>query len=263
MSITTQEGSTILEARNLRVEFGRAPRGGKRFTAVDDVSFTLNQGGAFGIVGESGSGKSTTVRALLGLVPSSGEVTFGGESVFDRTRNLKPIARRHAQMVFQDPYTSLNPRRRITEILRESMQIAGIRDRRTIDERISSVIERVGLDTAALAKYPRAFSGGQRQRIGIARALLTEPRILLLDEPTSALDVSVQAQVLNLLSELRRDMGLSYIFISHDLAVVRYFCDQVAVMKKGKIVETGEAESVFDDPQHPFTQELLSSIKSA
>ncbi len=247
-----------LAVTRLRVEF---PGKGGSFVAVDDVSFAVEKGTTFGIVGESGSGKSTTVRAILGLVASTGEIAVDGESVFSRGRVLKPVMRRTMQMVFQDPFTSLNPRRRVGDILAESMRIAGERSKTTIQQRISTVIERVGMESDSLRKYPGAFSGGQRQRIGIARALLMSPEILLLDEPTSALDVSVQAQVLNLLRELQRELGLTYLFISHDLAVVRYLCDRVAVMQKGSLVEEGTSEEVFEHPQEEFTRELVASVE--
>lgn len=254
----------MVSVRHLNVEFASKSAGRRHnVRAVKDVSFDVVRGSTYGIVGESGSGKSTTVRAILGLAESTGEIEVDGKSVFDHRGRLRSQVRSQAQMVFQDPFTSLNPRRRVYDILAESKRVTGARSSSKISGEINEVTKKVGLADESLQKLPGGFSGGQRQRIGIARALLANPQILLLDEPTSALDVSVQAQVLNLLKELQRNLGLTYIFISHDLPVVQYMCDRIAVMKNGSIVEVGESPSLFENPNHPFTKQLVSSLDVA
>jgi len=229
--------------------------------AVDDVSFTIDEGETFGLVGESGSGKSTTGRCMLRLIePTSGQVKFRGENVlaFDKARMR--AARRDMQMVFQDPYSSLNPRMRARDIVEEPLIIHRIGARPERRERVAELFRLVGLDPAHLERYPHEFSGGQRQRIGLARALALEPSFIIADEPVSALDVSIQAQVVNLLLDLQERLKLTYLFIAHDLRLVRHICTRVAVMYLGRIVETGLTERLFANPQHPYTQALLSAI---
>jgi ABC-type oligopeptide transport system ATPase subunit len=229
--------------------------------AVDDVSFDIEAGETYGLVGESGSGKSTTGRCMLRLIePTSGLVRFGGEDVlaFDRAR-LR-AARRDMQMVFQDPYSSLNPRMRARDIVEEPLLIHRIGSRAERRERVTELFRLVGLDPAHLERYPHAFSGGQRQRIGLARALALNPSFIIADEPVSALDVSIQAQVINLLLDLQERLKLTYLFIAHDLRLVRHICTRLSVMYLGRIVESGVTASIFENPQHPYTRALLSAI---
>lgn len=231
--------------------------------AVDDVSFSISAGGAFGLVGESGSGKSTIGRLALGLIkPTAGDVKFSGQSIVGLSeRSLKPF-RRQAQMVFQDPYSSLNPRLRINDIIGEALDAHGLaQERRTA--RINELMDMVSLHASFTTRYPHEFSGGQRQRIGIARALAVEPRLLIADEPVSALDVSVQAQIITLLQDLRRHLGLALLFISHDLEVVEMLCDQVAVLYLGRVMEMGPTQDVMRRPRHPYTQALLAAVPKA
>jgi peptide/nickel transport system ATP-binding protein len=247
----------LLRVENLGHRF-RLPRG-EDFWAVRHVDLELQPGEALGLVGESGSGKSTLGRMLLGLLDKSeGSVHFDGELLprhYTR-RDFKRHAR-DMQMVFQDAYSTLNPRWTIGASLAEPLRLLG--ERGDFGVRIDAALRQVGLAPALAAHYPHEFSGGQRQRIGIARALLAQPRLLVCDEPVSALDVSVQAQILNLLVQLRRDLGLSLILISHDFAVVRHLCDRVAVMQRGAIVELAPTEQLYTDPQHPFTRQLLAA----
>lgn len=231
--------------------------------AVRDVSFSIAAGETVGLVGESGCGKSTLARAILRLADHD-----GGRIVFDGTdiaalerRRLRPW-RGAMQLVFQDPYGSLNPRKTVAALLEDALRIHGVKDARVRRERTHAMIERVGLPASALQRYPHEFSGGQRQRIGIARALIVQPRLLVCDEPVSALDVSVQAQVLNLIADLQAEYGLACLFISHDLGVVRYIADRVLVMKDGKIVESGEREQIWSAPAHPYTRQLLDAVPS-
>ncbi len=230
--------------------------------AVDGVSFVLDRGECLGLVGESGCGKTTVGRSILRLIPpTSGAVTFDGIDVLAARGEPLRRLRRRMQIVFQDPGGSLNPRMRVGAIIGEPIEVHGlVTGRAAIRARVGSVLERCGMPAAAAERYPHEFSGGQRQRIAIARALALEPTFIVCDEPTSALDVSVQAQILNLLADLQRDLGLSYLFISHDIAVVRHMCARIAVMLGGKIVETGPREQVIGHPQHPYTQRLLSAV---
>jgi ABC-type glutathione transport system ATPase component len=254
--------SNILEVENLHVSFGGGRdiyfRRKEPFEAVKGVSFAVGQGQTFAIVGESGAGKSTVARCVVGVQrPDSGEMRFAGQPLTDRRT---PALRRGIQMVFQDPYGSLNPRMTvgsaITELLRVNKLVTS---RETARERAVELLSLVGLPESALDRKPRAFSGGQRQRIGIARALAVEPTLLVADEPVSALDVSIQASILMLLRRLQQELGLSILFISHDLGVVRQLCDQVAVMRYGAVVEEGTVDSVFSDPKDEFTRSLLAA----
>ena len=230
--------------------------------AVDGVSLTLRRGATLGLVGESGSGKSTLARVLVGVErPTSGQVLVDGVDVSTMSRRGRRELRRRVQMVFQDPYTSLNPRMSVGEIVGEPYRIhPGTVPKGSRDRAVRELLELVGLDPAHANRYPHQFSGGQRQRIGIARALAVKPQVLVCDEPVSALDVSVQGQVINLLEDLQDELGLSYLFIAHDLAVVRHIADEVAVMYLGRIVEQGAAADVYDRAAHPYTRALLSAV---
>jgi ABC-type oligopeptide transport system ATPase subunit len=251
--------SDLLVVDDLRVHFG-GRRGDEPVKAVDGVSFTVRRGETLGLVGESGSGKSTTGLALLRLVePTSGAVHLDGTDVRAASkRDLRALRRRMA-MVFQDPYASLNPRRSVGDSVREPLEIHGLhaRDRAT---RVRELFRLVGLADEFVGRLPHELSGGQRQRVGIARALAVEPELLVLDEPIASLDVSVQAQVLNLLVRLQRELDLTYVFIAHDLAAVAHVSDRVAVMQLGHIVELGDAAQVYDAPRHSYTQSLLAAV---
>ncbi len=251
----------LVEVRNLTKHFTRGGGLFQRGTvvkAVDGVSFTIDEGETFGLVGESGSGKSTTGRCMLRLVePTSGEVRYRGEDVLAYSSSQMRAARRHMQMIFQDPYSSLNPRMRAREIVDEPLAIHRLGAKAQRVERVAELFRLVGLDPAHLERYPHEFSGGQRQRIGLARALALEPKFIIADEPVSALDVSIQAQVVNLLMDLQQRLQLTYLFVAHDLRLVRHICRRVAVMYLGRIVEMGETESLFAHPAHPYTRALL------
>jgi ABC-type oligopeptide transport system ATPase subunit len=254
----------LLEVSNLVKEFSRtrglfAPASVVR--AVDGVTFTITEGETFGLVGESGSGKTTTGRCILRLVePTSGEVRFKEEDVLRFSRARLRLARRDMQIVFQDPYSSLNPRMRVGDIVEEPLIIHKIGRRAERRARVAELFDLVGLDSSQLPRYPHQFSGGQRQRIGLARALALNPSLIIADEPVSALDVSVQAQVINLLMDLQQRLKLTYLFIAHDLRLVRHICSRVGVMYLGKIVEMGSTEALFAAPAHPYTRALLSAI---
>jgi ABC-type oligopeptide transport system ATPase subunit len=229
--------------------------------AVNDVSFSVAEGETFGLVGESGSGKTTIGRCILRLIePTSGEVLFRGENVLAYTQEQMRQARRQMQIVFQDPYSSLNPRMRVRHIIEEPLVIHKIGTRETRMDRVMELYRLVGLDAATIDRYPHEFSGGQRQRIGVARALALAPSLIIADEPVSALDVSIQAQVINLLLELQQRLGLAYLFIAHDLRLVQHICRRTAVMYLGRIVEMGETTRLFSNPQHAYTKALLSAI---
>jgi ABC-type glutathione transport system ATPase component len=243
----------VLRVTSLVKRFGQV-------TAVDDVSFDLMPGASLGIVGESGSGKTTTARILAGLEqPTSGTVTLAGEDAGRRSRRWKA---RQLQMIFQDPYGSFDPRQSIAQSIAEPMRLHVPGTRKEHRARVGELLDQVGLSSRAGGSLPRDLSGGQRQRAAIARALAVAPRVLVLDEAVAALDVSIQAQILTLLDELRRDTGISYVFVSHDLAVVRYITDTAIVMRHGRVVERGETEQILRGPRHPYTRLLLDSIPS-
>jgi ABC-type oligopeptide transport system ATPase subunit len=229
--------------------------------AVDDVSFGINEGETLGLVGESGSGKSTTGYSVLQLLkPTGGSVQFMGKELTTMSRNDLREIRREMQIVFQDPYSSLNPRMTVGNIVAEPLTVHGVGTRRSREASVRDLLETVGFNPDFTNRYPHEFSGGQRQRIGIARALALNPRLIVCDEPVSALDVSIQAQILNLLKDLQRDLGLAYLFVAHDLAVVRTMSDRIAVMNKGKLVEMGPAEQVYGNPQDEYTKALLAAV---
>ncbi|MFB7232831.1 ABC transporter ATP-binding protein [Streptomyces fimicarius] len=248
----------LLEAVGLRREFGR---GSGRVAAVDGVSLTVHAGRTLGIVGESGSGKTTLGRMLVRLLdPTAGRLRYGGTEIGSLPERELRSFRRDLQMVFQDPVASLNPRRSVGESVADPLRAAGESDEGRIRDRVGALLERVGLDPAHFERYPHEFSGGQRQRIGIARALAAEPKLIVCDEPVSALDVTTQAQVIELLSELQRELGIGLVFIAHDLAVVRQVSDEVAVMRRGVIVEQGGADEVYGNPRDPYTRQLLAAV---
>ncbi|WP_067841969.1 ABC transporter ATP-binding protein [Amphibacillus sediminis] len=229
--------------------------------AVDGISFTVYEGETVSIVGESGCGKSTTGRAILRLdEPTSGQVEFNGEDLLSLSKRQMRAKRKDLQIIFQDPYASINPRQTVRQVLEEALQIQNVVPKSERDAKIAELMEVVGLGAHQADRFPHEFSGGQRQRIGIARALSVDPKLIIADEAVSALDVSIQAQVINLMKKLQREFGLTYLFISHDLGVVRHISDRVIVMYLGKIVEMGDKKSIFDNPQHPYTKALLSAI---
>ncbi|WP_163969713.1 ABC transporter ATP-binding protein [Oceanobacillus halotolerans] len=229
--------------------------------AVDDVSFTVNRGETFALVGESGCGKSTTGKTILRLTdPTEGQVIFNGTDVAGLEYNEMRSLRKQLQMVFQDPYASLNPKKTIKQILMEPLRVHNQFDEKDRLQKIKDMLEIVGLSKDYLDRYPHEFSGGQRQRIGIARAVILQPDFIVADEPVSALDVSVQSQVINLMLDLQKEFGLTYLFISHDLSVIEHMTDRVAVMYLGKIVEVADTETLFKDPKHPYTQALISAV---
>ncbi len=258
--------STILSVRNLSKHFPvnqgvLLSKLGAHVSAVDDVSFDIEQGETLGLVGESGCGKSTTGRCIIRLLqPTSGAVQFEGTDVGKlHGKDLKAF-RREVQFIFQDPYASLNPRMTVGEIVWEPLVIHGIGTNDERRERARELLEVVGLNPEHINRYPHEFSGGQRQRIGVARALALNPKLIICDEPVSALDVSIQAQIINLLDKLQTDFGLTYLFIAHDLSVVRHISDRIVVMYLGKVVEIGDWKGLYDEPHHPYTQSLLSAV---
>ncbi len=258
--------TTLLSVKNLKVHFpvktGIFQRITDHIRAVDDISFEIPLHTSVGLVGESGSGKSTTGKAIIGLNPvTSGSIQYADEELSQLDNRARHPYRKKIQMVFQDPFNSLNPRMTILSILSEPLEIHFPELKRPQrSDRAAELLEQVGLESDMLTRYPHAFSGGQRQRIGIARALAVKPDLLILDEPVSALDVSVQAQIVNLLADLQKELNLTYLFISHDLALVEHFCSRVVVMNEGKIEEQGETDTVIRSPQSDYTRKLLSAV---
>ncbi len=252
-------GKTILEVQNLTKYFS-TPAG--QLHAVDGVSFSIEEGKTLGIVGESGCGKSTTGRCILKLIePTSGKIIFDGEDITSYSRRKMRRLRQEMQMVFQDPFSSLDPRQTVSQLISEPIiEHKLLKSKDEIEKRTLELMETVGLAERYVNVYPHELDGGRRQRIGIARALAVNPKLIVCDEPVSALDVSIQAQILNLLKQLQRDMGLTYIFITHDLSVVKYFSDDIAVMYLGQMVEKAPSDNLFKNPMHPYTKALLSAI---
>jgi oligopeptide/dipeptide ABC transporter ATP-binding protein len=263
MSAVTDDAIVELEhvTKHFPVKQGVFARGKARVHAVEDVTLTVRRGETLGIVGESGCGKSTTARLMLRLLdPTSGSVRFGGRDITRLSqRQLRPV-RREMQMIFQDPYASLNPRKTVEQIVGQPFAIHGGISSREAKLRVKELLQVVGLSGEHASRYPHEFSGGQRQRIGIARALALNPRLIVCDEPVSALDVSVQAQILNLLRSLQQEFNLTYVFISHDLSVMRQICTRIAVMYLGRVVELAESEKIFERPRHPYTAVLISAV---
>ena len=268
-STAKQDQPILLEVKNLKTWFpvrrGILQRTVGHVKAVDDVSFFVRRGETLGLVGESGCGKTTVGRTILRLIPNSGgSVRFDGRDVFAANALDLRRLRREMQIIFQDPGGSLNPRMRVGRIIGEPLEVHGLT--KSADEtrvRVEELLVKCGLWKQAADRYPHEFSGGQRQRIGIARALSLEPRLIVCDEPTSALDVSIQSQILNLLGDLQDEMGLSYLFISHDMAVIHHICDRIAVMYNGRIVEEGSRDEIINAPKHEYTQALLSAVPEA
>ncbi len=258
--------SDLLEVKGLKKHFPilRGWRQEKAFVrAVDGVDFTICQGETLGLVGESGCGKTTVGRLILKLIePTEGEILFEGKNLTRLDKNQIHPMRRAFQIIFQDPFASLNPRMTVSETIGRPMEIHGLIERSQRNNRVGELIESVGLRKEHLSRYPHEFSGGQRQRIGIARALATRPKLIVADEPTSALDVSVQAQILNLMKQLQKEFGLTYLFISHNISVIRHISDRIGVMYLGKVVEMAEKKVLFQSPSHPYTRALLSAVPS-
>ncbi|MFD2612795.1 ABC transporter ATP-binding protein [Paenibacillus gansuensis] len=250
----------LIEVKNLSKHFNIG--GGNTLKAVNDISFSIRKGETLGMVGESGCGKSTAGRTILRLYePTSGEVKFEGKDIYKLSGNKMKALRRDMQMIFQDPYASLNPRMTVTDIIGEALDIHGlVNTKQERKKRVEELLDLVGLNPDHATRYPHEFSGGQRQRIGIARALAVNPKLIICDEPISALDVSIQAQVVNLLQELQQKMGLTYLFIAHDLSMVKHISDRVAVMYLGKMVELADSNELYANPLHPYTKALLSAI---
>jgi len=258
-ALPTPRTPTLLAIDGLTVEYPLGRRTAP-LRAVDDVSFQIATGETVGLVGESGSGKSTIGRAILGLTPATrGTISFAGTDITHASARERARLSAELQVIFQDPYSSLNPTRTIGQTLAESLRAHGKQDRAQVAEQISAMLARVGLPADAAHRYPAHFSGGQRQRIAIARALMVHPRLVICDEPVSALDLSVQAQVLNLLRQLQHELRLGYLFIAHDLAVVRHLSERIIVLYRGRIMEQGDAERVYSHPAHPYTQALLDA----
>ncbi|MEK4438893.1 MULTISPECIES: ABC transporter ATP-binding protein [Paenibacillus] len=254
----------LLEVEGLKIHFpirgGLIKREIGSIKAVDDVSFSIEQGQTYGLVGESGSGKTTTGRAVIGLNHvTAGRILFNGKDLTKERRKDRQL-QRDVQMIFQDPYSSLNPKKRVIDIIAEPLRNY---ERLTATEekrQVRDLLERVGLSPESIYKYPHEFSGGQRQRIGIARAIALKPKLIIADEPVSALDVSVQAQVLNFMQEIQKELNLTYLFISHDLGIIRHMCDQIGIMYKGRYVEQGTTDDIFENPQHIYTKRLIAAI---
>jgi ABC-type oligopeptide transport system ATPase subunit len=263
--VSSPQTPPILQVRGLKTYFpirkGVLQRTVGYVKAIDGVDFDVLPGETLGLVGESGCGKTTVGRSILRLIPATeGSVVFDGQEVFGASGTSLRALRRQMQIVFQDPGGSLNPRMRVAGIVGEPLLVHGIVGKDRLRHEVEQILIKCGMPTAAADRYPHEFSGGQKQRIGIARALALRPRFIVCDEPTSALDVSVQAQILNLLQDLQKELGLSYLFISHDMAVINQMCRRIAVMYKGKIVEAGPRGEIINNPQHPYTQSLLSAV---
>ncbi|GGA63384.1 ABC transporter ATP-binding protein [Ornithinibacillus halotolerans] len=255
---------SYLEVKDLKVHFpikgGVFGRTVAHIKAVDGVNLSIEKGKTYGLVGESGSGKTTTGRAIIGLNNiTAGQVIFDGEDITN-IRRAKSDARKDVQMIFQDPYSSLNPKKRVMDIISEPLRNFENLSRKEERIRVQELLELVGLSPESILKYPHEFSGGQRQRIGIARAIALKPKLIIADEPVSALDVSVQAQVLNFMKEIQKELDLTYLFISHDLGVIKHMCDEIGIMYKGRYVEEGTAEDIFTNPQHIYTKRLVAAI---
>ncbi|GAC1449994.1 MAG: ATP-binding cassette domain-containing protein [Pseudarthrobacter sp.] len=254
-SVPARDG--LLRVENLVVDYPGKGFRARKFRALTDINISIGQGETLGLVGESGSGKTTLGRAVLGLAPvSGGRITFEGQDISHATRKQRRVLSRDMQVVFQDPYTSLNPALEIGDILSEPLGVQGM-EATAAKKRVKELLDQVGLPSDAIHRLPREFSGGQRQRVAIARALALSPKLIVCDEPVSALDLSTQARVLDLFLQIQKDTGVSYLFVSHDLDVVRHISHRVAVMYRGEIVEQGPAEVVTRDPEHPYTQRLL------
>ena len=263
MADSNYDSNYILEVKHLCQSF-TSGRGKKKITvhAVDDVSFGVRPAETFGLVGESGCGKTTTGRTIIRLYnPPSGEMYFNGRDIAGKMdKDLRKYLTDNIAMIFQDPIESLNPRMTIEEIVGEGLKIRGVTDPKEVRSRVVAMLRKVGLTEEHATRYPHEFSGGQRQRIGIARAIITEPKLVIADEPVSALDVSIQAQVINLLNDLKEEMGLTILFIAHNLSVVKYFSDRIGVMYFGKLVEVANGDDLYKHPLHPYTKALLSAI---
>ena len=263
MECKKAENEYILEVKNLCQHFSSGHGKNKMVVkAVDDVSFAVRRAETFGLVGESGCGKTTTGRTIIRLYdPTGGEVLFDGRDISGKmTKDLRSYLTSNISMIFQDPIESLNPKMTIEEIVGEGLKVRGQKDRDEIHRQVVEMLEKVGLVEEHATRYPHEFSGGQRQRIGIARAIITKPKLVIADEPVSALDVSVQAQVINLLNDLKDEMGLSILFIAHNLSVVKYFSDRIGVMYYGHLVEVANGDDLYKNPLHPYTKALLSAI---
>ncbi|AVR00018.1 ABC transporter ATP-binding protein [Oceanobacillus iheyensis] len=253
----------FLKVEDLKVHFpikgGLFNRTIGAIKAVDGVSFEIEQGKTYGLVGESGSGKTTTGRAIVGLNEiTEGKITYEGEELNIKGKAIDP--RRDIQMIFQDPYSSLNPKKRVLDIIAEPLRNYEKLSRKEERQRVHELLEQVGLSPESILKYPHEFSGGQRQRIGVARAIALKPKLIIADEPVSALDVSVQAQVLNFMQDIQKELNLTYLFISHDLGIVKHMCDEIGIMYKGRYVESGTKQDIFNNPQHIYTKRLVAAI---
>ncbi|MFA1821942.1 ABC transporter ATP-binding protein [Virgibacillus oceani] len=254
----------LLDVKDLKVHFpikgGVIQRTVGHVKAVDGVSLSIEEGKTYGLVGESGSGKTTTGRAIIGLNKvTSGDITFEGKDLAISQRKSKEL-RRDIQMIFQDPYSSLNPKKRVIDIVAEPIRNYEKLTKLELKKRVQELMEQVGLSPESILKYPHEFSGGQRQRIGVARALALKPKLIIADEPVSALDVSVQAQVLNFMKDIQKDLNLTYLFISHDLGIIKHMCDDIGIMYKGRYVEEGTRDKIFNSPQHIYTKRLVAAI---